>query len=507
MANASQASSTEINLDPASDQTASAAALIDWSERYHVSLSRLENRTAEFPTLQSFSLSKTNAGDWLIFGGRTNGRHRFIDTDDGTLNFPPAYQNQEVWVYDPYTDRSWSKSWSDSGLSQDVQLSLSTTNGQDFQNGRTLFYVGGYVYDRGTNTFETRNRLTAIDIDSVANWVKGENQLLPKNAVLSIAGNPLEVNGNETNFFAVTGGEILGGRKRNQAQLIFGQDFQGGYGNINLSTQIYTSQVRNFTVNYNKKRGRLSYEEENVSIPDRSKFLRRDLNIVNQLSKNKLGSLQRYGVALGGVFYNGDISDGGVWTVPAEIDLLTGIPIMADPNSPSTFRQGFNAYSAANLGLYSKKENSQVNLIFGGISALTLDPSNQPFYNYNNPYPFTSQIAALKNYNDGNWTASLLGSFPEVPNHDSLSMTFGANSTFIPINKKSDKRLDYLADGVLNLDRMSKKVKPGESVLLGYVVGGIANEVNNDFSNPDAYGSTVSTRASGEIFKVIYTAL
>ena len=76
---------------------------------------------------------------------------------------------------------------------------------------------------------------------------------------------------------------------------------------------------------------------------------------------------------------------------------------MANADDSSTFRQGINQYTAANLGLYSRRDDSQTSMIFGGISAITLDPNGQPYdvNRDNNPdlahsYPFTSQIAAIK---------------------------------------------------------------------------------------------------------------
>ena len=76
---------------------------------------------------------------------------------------------------------------------------------------------------------------------------------------------------------------------------------------------------------------------------------------------------------------------------------------MANADDSSTFRQGINQYTAANLGLYSRRDDSQTSLIFGGISAITLDPNGKPYdvNRDNNPdlahsYQFTSQIAAIK---------------------------------------------------------------------------------------------------------------
>jgi len=486
------------------DQTATASPLSSWSEPWTVELKQLDQRKASFPTLQSFSAGQTSSGEWVLVGGRTNGLHNF--TPDGKANFPPSHQNERIWVYDPVRERSWSRPLAKSGLGAGKQLSLSTTNAQQFQLGDVLFRVGGYVYDEATQSFSTRNRLSAIRLDDLAVWAKKDSRRLPRGSVVSVAGEALQVNGQNTHLFAVTGGEMLKGENKDQAQLIFGQDFSGGY--TPGSNGLYTAQVRNIDIRYRPETGKLGYTLNTVSQPDDSRYRRRDLNIVNQLKRKGNGSVSRHGEVLGGVFYGGE----GVWTVPVQIDLLTGQPTMANADDPSTFRQGINQYTAANVGLYSRSEDSQTNLIFGGISAITLDPDGQPYYvnRENNPdlahsYPFTSQIATIKRNADDSWSQSLAGSFPSLENAAGAPLTYGASSVFIPLAPGQDNRVRYLADGVMDLDRLQRRTKAGESVLVGYVVGGIESQVADNFNDLSTYGNSTSTVASGEIFKVMIT--
>jgi len=486
------------------DQTASASPLSSWNEPWSVELKQHQQRSATFPTLQSFSAAQTETGEWILIGGRTNGLHSF--TADGKANFPPSHQNKRIWVYDPVRERSWSRPLAKSGLGAGHQLSLSTTNAQQFQQGDVLFRVGGYVYDQATQSFSTRNRLSAIQLDDLAAWVKRDTKRLPKHSVLSTAGEALQVNGQDTHLFAVTGGEMLEGEQKHQAQLIFGQDFSGGY--TPGSNGLYTEQVRNIDIRHKPKKGKLGYKLNSVSTPVESAFHRRDLNVVNQLKRNGKGELSRHGEALGGVFYDGE----GVWTVPVQIDLLTGQPSMANADDSSTFRQGINQYTAANLGLYSRRDDSQTSLIFGGISAITLDPNGQPYYvnRDNNPdlahsYPFTSQIAAIKRNADNSWTQSLAGSFPNLANAAGEPLTYGASSVFLPLAPGQDQRVRYLTDGVVDLDRLQRRTEAGESVLVGYVVGGIESQVADNFNDLSTYGNSTYTVASGEIFKVMIT--
>jgi len=133
------------------DQTASASPLHSWSEPWSVELQQLQQRSARFPTLQSFSAAQTNTGEWVLIGGRTNGLHNF--TPDGEANFPPSHQNDRVWVYDPVKERSWSRPLAKSGLSAGKQLSLSTTNAQQFQEGSVLYRGGATCSMRALGAF------------------------------------------------------------------------------------------------------------------------------------------------------------------------------------------------------------------------------------------------------------------------------------------------------------------------------------------------------------------
>lgn len=486
----------------APDQTATASPLVSWDQNITLTLERLEQRRADFPTLQSFSAGLTKQGEWVLIGGRTNGLHGF--SGDGIANFPPSQQNTTIWLYDPISDRSWSRSLAESGLSPELQLSLSTTNAQAFQQGDVLFRAGGYVYDAGTRTFKTDNRLAAIDLGDIRSWVKGRSAALNQRAVLAVSGDPISVNGTASQFFAVTGGEMLQGANKNQAQLIFGQDFAGGYSPGSNGT--YTEQVRNFTLHYKPKKGTLSYSVNSVSEPDPTAFHRRDLNILTQLTQTSKGKLKREGLALGGVFYNGT----GVWTVPVEVDLLTGQPSMADPSAATTFRQAINQYTAASMGLFSRQDAAQTNLIFGGISAITLDPAGNPYYvNASNspdqafPYPFTSQVAAIRRDAQGQWQQSIAGSFPSITNPAGQPLNYGASAAFLPVTNRKSSGVRYLADGVLDLDWLRKTSPAGQPVHVGYVLGGIESQVFDNFSDLSTYGGTNYTKASGEIFKVL----
>src|SRR5207237_8918679 len=118
----------------------------------------------------SFAGAWSNAGLWVIVGGRTNGLHDF--TSDPLENFPPSAQNRRIWVIDPGSWRVWSRSIKDSHLSVDQIDQLSATAYEHVQFGDVLYMVGGYGYSRTAKDFKTFPILTALDLPKIIDWVR-----------------------------------------------------------------------------------------------------------------------------------------------------------------------------------------------------------------------------------------------------------------------------------------------------------------------------------------------
>jgi hypothetical protein len=460
----------------AQNQTSIFSPVTNWNGAYTLSVQQYDMGTASVPTLQSFA-SASYGDEWLVLAGRTNGLHGF--TNSGTVNFPPASQNTEIWVVDPVTKQTWSKSLSSSGLSDSIISSLSATATQSFTQGSTLFVSGGYVYDSTANNFTTYNTLTAIDVADVVSWVKGETSSLAANSVLQTTGGTSS-NGSYTGgFFAVTGGEMY--QTGSTVQLVFGQDFEGPY--TPGSNGTYTSQVRSFTIDYNKENGTLGYTETQVSPGpgDPTQFRRRDLNVAPSLSKNPEGGAPVAGlIAYSGVFYNGE----GVWTVPVEIG-ADGVPVMADPSNPATFKQAMSNYDAAKLGLYSNATGEFTEFFFGGITANTYNPATGTL-TYDAEFPFTSQISAITRDENGNYAQYYAGGLPQILDSEGKVILFGAEAKFFPV-----LGLPTYDNGVIDLDALT------DGTLLGYIYGGIAADAPNNGK----------TAASNEVFAVYYTAV
>ena len=458
------------------DQTDTFSPVTPWNGDFEIQLNLRDMGSSDVPTLQSFA-SAIHNDQWVVLAGRTNGLHNF--TNDGMKNFPPASQNSSVWVIDPATRQTWSRSLSDSGsgLGAAAIDSLSATNTQSTQRGDTLFVTGGYVYDSVNNDFTTYNALSAVHLPDLVNWVKTPGSSLAANTIMQTPGAPSGDGTYEGGFFQITGGEMMPIDDR--MHLVFGQNFDGPY--TPDSNGVYSSQVRSFDIDYNHASGSLSYSNATVSPGpgDDNKYRRRDLNVIPVLSPGPGGGEPEPGiVALAGVFYEGS----GIWTVPVEIG-ADGVPSMTDPESdPDAFKQGMNHYNSANLGLYSKEQGEMTEFLFGGITGNTYDPDTGELV-YDSNYPFSGQISAITIDSSGEYQQFFSGEFPEVTDGDGTPLLLGAESQFFPAAE-----LPFLEGGVIDLDALT-----GET-LLGYIFGGIAAEQPN-------FGDSV---ASNLIFEVTY---
>ena len=467
-----------ISAAPSKDQTPSFSTVSQWSRDYTLSFSEYEMGAADVPTLQSFASALHN-DQWILLAGRTNGLHGF--SGDGIENFPPKYQNTDVWVIDPVTKESWSRSLEDpsSGLNQSIIASLSATNTQSYQDDNTLFIVGGYVFDWTTNMFTTYNALSALDLPSLVNWVKGTDSSLASNAILQTPGDASTDESYYGGFFAVTGGGLERvSQHDDRYQLIFGQNFEGGY--TPGSNGVYTSQIRSFDITYDMTSGTLAYDNETVSPfgGDPTSFRRRDLNVFPIIAPDGQGGITESTVALAGVFYNG----AGVWTVPVEIG-PDGIPTTDNPTTDSgAFKQAMNQYESGKIGLFSQSSGEMTEVLLGGISANTFDP-NSGQLSYDDNYGFNRQITAVLRDASGNYQQQYIADFPDIYDGNASLLYFGANARFFPA-----PGINVFPDDIINVDALTTET------VLGHMFGGIAADQPN-------FGNTV---ASSFIFEVRY---
>jgi len=225
---------------------------------YQISLSTYDFGAANLPTLQSFAAGMYG-GKWIMLAGRTNGLHGFTNT--GAANFPAAYQNHDIWVVDPLTRQSWSRSLdSDSTVTEQMLAELTSTNTEFTQLGDRLYVAGGYGA-RPTGGFQTFSALTAIDLPGIVDWV------------MTGSGHATDhMRQTHDASLQVTGGAMypLGGHTR----LVFGQNFSGGY--IPGSNGAYSQQVRSFDI---VDDGTTLSIANVAATPQVADFRRRDLNV------------------------------------------------------------------------------------------------------------------------------------------------------------------------------------------------------------------------------------
>lgn len=409
-------------------------------------------------------VSATHGGKWLLLAGRTNGMHDF---SSGDKNFPPKRQNRTVFVIDPGQGTVVTRSLTDpsSGLSQAQIDTLSVTSAQSYQVGSTLYMTGGYGVDSGTGQFSTKPVLTAIDVPGLIHWVTapspGETAVQHVRQLFS-------------QVFQITGGYMTR-TKQNVTLLAFGQNFEGFY--VPSSNGIYSQQIRRFIILDDGISLRLAPKAQvdrlAKPIPPDPNYRRRDLNVVPVVTQ-KFGLPISSWVALSGVF----TLQNGAWTVPVEIS-PSGVPSMADPSLPGTFKQGMNNYVAPTLGLYSTNGNSYT-VLLGGISfgffsggSFQTDPE----------LPFLNQVTTIRIDPKGRYSQHLMDAeYPVILSpvvNPGNPLLFGAGAQFFLAGG-----VPAFPNGVVQLDRLGA----GPTVV-GYVIGGIQSTVPNTSSRSDSAAS------------------
>ena len=437
---------------------------------YHISLEPYEFGAAELPTLHSFAAGHHD-GKWVLVAGKSNGLHGFETT--GPNGFEPEFQNREVWVIDAVNKQSWQRSLEGvaGGLTTIELNSLTPANNQFYQRGQRLYMTGGYgvqTISAGNPINGTFDRLSAIDLPGIIDWVMTGNGVA-KDHIRQIS----------SSSFRVTGGAMyeIGGR----THLVFGQDFSGNYNPNKNGT--YTNQVRSFTI---VDDGTTLSISDPASTTADSNYRRRDLNVFPVMVPGGGGTLDEGLVALSGVFTPPPSI--GAWTVPVEID-SSGNPTMADPNAPATFKQGFNNYHSAKLGLFSQNSGEMHEVLFGGISLQYLNTDTMQTET-DHDLPFINDITSVVIDSAGNYTQHWLGEFPMINDLDGKRLRFGTNAEFFLADG-----IETYANGVIKLDELSGPTT------LGYIYGGlIANGPHTRSGDPPATSS-----ASNIIFTVVYT--
>lgn len=478
------AAQTDWSPSGAADQTTDfTPVIVNGSLPFNISLTT-STLSSTLPTIQSYAFGQVG-DNYLILAGRTNGLHGFNDgTQDpnGTLNFPPAFQNTNLTVINPVTQQVWERSLSTSDLTSAQQDALSATSTVFYQpNATTLYVAGGYtsVTSGGNTSFVTSSNLTALNLGNVISWVQ--------NGTGSLAGN---IRQTSDPSLQVTGGAMtqIGGK----TMIVFGQNFDGAYNSNTASiSQTYTQQATTFTVvdngtaisiansTYDANLTTTSYPN-GTSTPSND-YRRRDLNIVPTLTPDGHGNLTAGLTALSGVFTPG----GNVWTIPVEID-ANGTLTEKAASDPTAFKQAMNLYQSATINMYSLSTNTSHNVLLGGLSLFNYDSANGTF-TFDDEAPWSGQTTDVVRDASGNYSQYLLQSafYPTLTySGNTTTNLFGGGAQFLPASG-----LPLLSNGMIDMDSLAN------NTLLGYIYGGIMS--------PGPEPS--STAASSYLFEVHYT--
>ena len=393
------------------------------------------------PGLHSYAFAQHNE-KWLIIGGRKDGVHARQPFNA----FPGAQNNTNIYVVDIATQQSWSVSVN--SLPTGIKEQLQSTNMNFYQDGDTLFIVGGYAYSTTAADHKTFNNLTSVDVPNLINAI--------------VAGTPITSYFKQitNDVFAITGGQL--GKIGNTFYLVGGHRFDGRYNPMNnpTFTQTYSNAIRKFTIdNSGSSLSYANYEE----IVDAVHLHRRDYNLLPQ------------------IFPNGELGytiSSGVFQIAVDLPFLYPVDIKAGGYYPQTqFNQYLSNYHSGKVCLYDASNNRMHNLFFGGMSQ----------YYYSNgtllqddTVPFVKTISRTTRFADGSLLEYQLP--VEMPNLK------GAGAEFIP-----NENLPHYSNEVIQLSNITDN-----EFVIGYLFGGIQSSSATAFTD----NQTNLTSADPTVYEV-----
>ena len=393
------------------------------------------------PGLHSYAFAQHNE-KWLIIGGRKDGVHARQPFNA----FSGAQNNTNIYVVDIATQQSWSVSVN--SLPTGIKEQLQSTNMNFYQDGDTLFIVGGYAYSTTAADHKTFNNLTSVDVPNLINAI--------------VAGTPITSYFKQitNDVFAITGGQL--GKIGSTFYLVGGHRFDGRYNPMNnpTFTQTYSNAIRKFTIdNSGSNLSYANYEE----VVDAVHLHRRDYNLLPQ------------------IFPNGELGytiSSGVFQIAVDLPFLYPVDIKAGGYYPQTqFNQYLSNYHSGKVCLYDASNNRMHNLFFGGMSQ----------YYYSNgtllqddTVPFVKTISRTTRFADGSLLEYQLP--VEMPNLK------GAGAEFIP-----NENLPHYSNEVIQLSNITDN-----EFVIGYLFGGIQSSSSSAFTD----NQTNLTSADPTVYEV-----
>lgn len=394
--------------------------------------------------VQSYAFGQ-HEGKWLIVGGRLDGLHR----RQPFAAFDVAGNNTQLIVVDPVLQQKWTAPLS--SLPTSIQEQLSSTNMEFYQDGEYLYCVGGYGYSATEGDHTTFSNLTAIKVPDVIN------------AVIN--------NTNLTSFFRqITDSEfqVTGGRLSKMGAtyyLLGGQKFIGRYNPMGPNNgpgfiQEYTDAIRKFNL---QDDGTTLTVNHLPSHDDATNLHRRDYNAEPQILPDGSQGITMFS---------------GVFQHNADLPFLNSVTV--DDNGytvNNTFQQYYNHYHCPVIPIYSENENEMHTVFFGGIAQFY---DNAGTLVQDDNVPFVNTIARV--------TRNGAGVMAEYKLPIEMPALLGSGAEFIP-----NHNLAHFNNGVFKLDSITT-----DSVLIGYIYGGISSSQPNIFFINDG----TQSEATSQIFEV-----
>lgn len=394
--------------------------------------------------LQSFAFGTSN-GKWLLIGGRLDGLHR----RQPFATFDIAGHNNQIIVADPQNSQKWSAPLN--SLPAALREQLSSTNMEFFQKGDYLYIIGGYGYSATLGDHTTYPYLTVVEVPGLMTAIINGQTIAPYFRSYTDAR------------FAVTGGQLV--TVHDIFYLVGGQKFEGRYNPMGPThgpgfQQDYTNQVRRFIVQDDGANLQISFL---TPYTDSIQLHRRDYNVLPQIWPDGR---------------EGATAFSGVFQPTVDLPFLNAVNIDSSGYALApNFTQYYNHYHCADVALYSQSAQEMHNVFFGGIAQ---------FYDslgvlvQDNNVPFVNTIARVTRHPDGQ--------MQEFKLPITMPALLGAGAEFIP-----SENLPRFANEVIKLDEL-----PSDTVVLGYIYGGIASTQPNIFW----INTGTESQASSTIFKV-----
>jgi hypothetical protein len=406
---------------------------------YTIELTPIE--IPELPGLHSYAFAQHD-GKWLIIGGRKDGLHARQPFN----SFPQAENNTSVYVVDIHYKKFWSAELT--SLPDGLRDQLQSTNMNFYQDGNTLYIIGGYGAAESTKRHITFPYLTSVNVPSVIKAIINEKPIAPYFKQL------------RDDAFAVTGGQL--GKIGNTFYLVGGHRFDGRYNPMGHPSykQTYTNQIRMFTID--NSGSTLSFSNYKTQT-DETHLRRRDFNLLPQIFPDG-----REGYML----------SSGVFQEEKDLPYLYPVEITADGYTPIlSFNQYLSNYHSAKVSLYDKSSRTMHMVFFGGMSQHYYE--GETLVN-DDLVPFVKTISVVSRFADG--------TLKEIALPVEMPWYAGASAEFIPIEK-----VPRYPSEIIKLNELKQS-----EVLIGYIYGGIVSPDVNPFSRNQAS----STKASNVIFSV-----